>query len=537
MRGNKIIGCLLAGMILWGSVISAADVSASRGLVVRSPLYGDAPLVESVAPQEVLPLFKQLGLPEADSRIVDMDNIVVQRQLAAIGDATYPITPGDVFRLSYANGANRVVVDIQVDSTYQLDIPAIGTIDCAALTFPALKEKVFSSISTMYAHANPQFTLLSTGSFTVTIVGEVDAKTELSSWGLSRLSSTVYHATKYASSREVKVTSLDGTERTYDLFMALRGGKPGADPYLKSGDVVTYVPAEKIVTIGGLVKRPGTYQLREGETLSSLLGLYAGGVLPDGDIQHIRIRRFNPAEHDYDLLSVDCLQEQDLALQQLDAVMVDQVVPSAKSLTVQGAVKVDESVDPSSSATLLGQSSGKIFYQYYPGETLGQMVRALDNRFMITSDLSHAYLVRGGVRVPLDLADILSGKASGDDLVMQADDVVTIPFEQKFVTVSGAVARSGVYAYVPDKTADYYLAIAGGPTSDAKKPEKITIRDKQGEKLDRFGIIPAESTIDVKAKTFVNDLAPAVAVVGIVASVVGIVYNMFLINHYYQTDK
>jgi len=186
---------------------------------------------------------------------------------------------------------------------------------------------------------------------------------------------------------------------------------------------------------------------------------------------------------------------------------------------------------------LLGQSSGKIFYQYYPGETLGQMVRALDNRFMITSDLSHAYLVRGGVRVPLDLAGILSGKASGDDLVMQADDVVTIPFEQKFVTVSGAVARSGVYAYVPDKTADYYLAIAGGPTSDAKKPEKITIRDKQGEKLDRFGIIPAESTIDVKAKTFVNDLAPAVAVVGIVASVVGIVYNMFLINHYYQTDK
>lgn len=122
MRGNKIIGCLLAEMLLWGSVISAADVSASRGLVVRSPLYGNAPLVESVAPQEVLPLFKQLGLPEADSRIVDMDNIVVQRQLAAIGDATYPITPGDVFRLSYANGANRVVVDIQVDSTYQLDI-------------------------------------------------------------------------------------------------------------------------------------------------------------------------------------------------------------------------------------------------------------------------------------------------------------------------------------------------------------------------------------------------------------------------------
>ena len=532
MQGKKSIGCLLLGLLLWGLSLGAADVAPSRGLVVRSPLYGNTAVSESATVQEVLPFYAQLGLPAQDTRIIDMDNIVLERQLAAIGDASYPITPGDTFQLSYANGATRVMVELQVDSTYKLDIPSIGTIDCDGLTFPQLKEKVFSAVGTMNTHANPQFVLLATGSFTVTLLGEVDAKTELVSWGLSRLSSTVYHATKYASSRMVKVTSRDGTEHVYDLFAALRYGKREEDPYLKSGDVVTFVPAPTIVTIGGMVKRPGTYQLLPGESLQDLLGVYAGGVLPDGDIQHIRVRRYDARKRDYDLLDIDCLGNEDLPLQHLDAVMVDQVAPSTRSLVIQGAVKVDESVDPSSSSALLGQSSGKIFYQYYPGETLGQMVRVLSNRFTISSDLAHAYLVRGGVHIPLNIADILSGKTSGDDCLLQSDDEITIPFEQKFVTVSGAVARSGVYAYVPDKTADYYLALAGGLTNEAKGPEKVDVRDKQGQKLERYGIVPAESSIDVKAKTFVSSLGPTIAVVGLVSSVVSIAYNIVMMNHY-----
>ncbi|NMA22058.1 MAG: sugar transporter, partial [Spirochaetales bacterium] len=90
-------------------------------------------------------------------------------------------------------------------------------------------------------------------------------------------------------------------------------------------------------------------------------------------------------------------------------------------------------------------------------------------------------------------------------------------------TVSGPVSRSGVFAYVPEKGVPYYIALAGGLSDDAAYPSSIKVQGPDGKKIDPDGPIPPESTIVVAKNTFVKDLAPTIAVIGLVSSILGII--------------
>ena len=59
---------------------------------------------------------EQLGLPEKNPIAANNDTLLAQRLLMAVSDSTYPVTPGDALRLIYADGVNRISVDLQVDS-------------------------------------------------------------------------------------------------------------------------------------------------------------------------------------------------------------------------------------------------------------------------------------------------------------------------------------------------------------------------------------------------------------------------------------
>ncbi|HPX27826.1 MAG TPA: SLBB domain-containing protein, partial [Treponemataceae bacterium] len=111
------------------------------------------------------------------------------------------------------------------------------------------------------------------------IDGEVTSTGEIEAKGLTRLASVVRpYFTPYSSSRNILVTSASGTIHTYDLFEAERNGDFSQNPYLSPGDRITVQRAERTVTIGGAVERPGTYELLEGENLKELIEIYASGL-------------------------------------------------------------------------------------------------------------------------------------------------------------------------------------------------------------------------------------------------------------------
>ena len=62
----------------------------------------------------------------------------------------------------------------------------------------------------------------------------------------------------------------------------------------------------------------------------------------------------------------------------------------------------------------------------------------------------------------MDLSPMLYDAAFYSDQTVQENDVLVVPFKQYFVSVAGAVLKPGRYPYVPDRTYDYYIGLAGG---------------------------------------------------------------------------
>ncbi|MDT4762337.1 polysaccharide biosynthesis/export family protein [Sphaerochaeta sp. PS] len=508
---------ILSLLLLISTLLFAAD---GAGLVVRSSLFGpealpSSPSLKSLSLQSYS---DQLGLESAQG-----EESAESRVLRAISNAAYPVTPGDTFRLVYLDGLKTITVDLQVDEKGSVTIPGLGTIQCSGLTFSQVKQEILTMVQTYHSYSNPLLILTGTGAFSVSVVGEVGATRVVPVWGLSRLSSVVYGATAYASTRAISIQGSDGSTHTYDLYLALRKGVLDQDPLLKSGDIITIPRSAKTVVLAGNVYSPGTYQLKAGEGLKELVSYYGGGVLSQADVQKIRVQRYNVKNGGWEMQYVDLFSGKEEGLQHLDQVIVDTVAPSVRTVTIEGAVAASEVYDSLSSTALVGTSSGRIFYQFYPGESVRQMLQTISARLMTVSDLDGTYLLRDQKKIPLKAQQILYAQDPNADLVLENGDTFIIPFTQRFVSVSGAVVRSGVFAYVPDKGANYYLALAGGLSDDASVPTSVKVYGPNGEKLDSGGVIPPESTIRIAKNTFIKDIAPTVAVIGLVSSILGIV--------------
>ncbi len=504
-------------LLLFSTLLFSADAS---GLVVRSPLFGPDSLTPALngGSLELQSYAEQLGLP-----LEQGEEKPENRVLSAISNGSYPVTPGDRFRLVYLDGLQTVTVDLQADEKSTVTIPGLGTVNCCGLSFIEVKKEILAMVQTYHSYSNPQLILTGTGSFSVTVVGEVGGTRVVPVWGLSRLSSVVGSATPYASTRNILITHSDGSSATYDLYLALRKGVLDQDPLLRSGDVITIPRAEKIVVLAGTVYAPGTYQLQEGQTLKDLVSSYGGGVLNNADVQKIRVQRFNKANGAWEVTYADLFGGKPMALQHMDQVVIDTLKSSVRTVTIEGAVAASEAYDSLSSTALMGTPSGRIFYQFYPGESVRQMLTSIAPRLMTVSDLDGSYLLRGEKRIPLKAQQILYGDDPNADLALESGDTFIIPFSQRFISVSGGVVRSGVFAYVPAKGVNYYISLAGGLSDDASFPTSIKVYGPSGEKLDNVGEIPPESTIKVAKTTFVKDIAPTVAVIGLVTSVLGIV--------------
>jgi protein involved in polysaccharide export with SLBB domain len=78
--------------------------------------------------------------------------------------------------------------------------------------------------------------------------------------------------------------------------------------------------------------------------------------------------------------------------------------------------------------------------------------------------------------------------------------------------VSGAVAVPGRYPYIPERTWDYYIALAGGFT-ERNTRDVINMTDANGRKMQKTDIISPETVIVAETNDFLyhfNRIAPIV---------------------------
>ena len=458
---------------------------------------------------------------------VTVKEVSTRTPQVAISNPDYMVTSGDVYNLSYVAGTTPVSYSIIVDSTYKIKGSILASLDASGKSYLTLKKQVEEIVSKNYPMSAVQFNLVTPSSFTVTVKGEVTSTKEENAWALTRLSSVISGCqTSYSSTRDIKITSSSGKTKTYDLFKATRFGDLSQDPYLRPGDIIEIQRANRKVTISGSVERPGTYELLKGENLLTLISYYGNGLTAQADTTRIELLRLLNTE---EKTGKRIYLNENVIKDDYELVYYDQVtIPSYQTLKpvifVEGAVLV--ATDDSG---IQQDSSNRVPYRFESGTNYAQFVRNNIHLFSSVSDTENAYIIRKGEIIPLNVSEMLYDADFYSDFELEENDILRIPFKQLFVIVSGAVHQPGKYPYIPDRTYDYYVNLAGGFIHEKNAGDAVRIVNINGEKLSKSDLITPETIIDAKSNSFLyffNQYAPILttllSVVGTTLSVIAV---------------
>ncbi|MFA6937970.1 MAG: SLBB domain-containing protein [Treponema sp.] len=414
----------------------------------------------------------------------------------ALSSPEYPVTAGDIYTLAFLANNTPVSYSISVDASYQIRIANLTVLDAKGKTFLELKKLVEKIVTENYRMSGVQFVLTTPAVFNVIIKGEVQETQTKKAWALSRLSSVISDfTTEYSSTRDITITSSDGKKKTCDLFKAERNGDLAQDPYLQPGDVVTINRISRIVTIAGAVERPGTYELLKGENIQELIKIYGGGLKEKADTSRARIVRSKdsvnlPGDEMY-LTKKDF--DNNFELLCFDSIIIPSYTDLMPVVFFEGAIysKTNEELE----------ASTRVALTFTPGENYATILRSNKDKFSASSDTKNAYIIRQGKQIPIDIDSLLYDASIYSPEYVQANDTLLVPFKQYFISVSGAVQKPGRYPYIPNRSWDYYVGLAGGFTTQ-NSFEKIQITDIYGKLLTKDDVITPETTIEAKSNSF-----------------------------------
>jgi len=214
-------------------------------------------------------------------------------------------------------------------------------------------------------------------------------------------------------------------------------GDIAEDIALKPGDTLTILQIPgwsdigRSATIKGEVQFPGSYGINEGERLSTLIkraGGFRESAFPSGAV--------------------------------LERVEVRQMEEKGRQELIRRIEASTSSVHFSPAST--GQDQAAIL------QAVQQQQTQTLNRLRSEPAVGRLVITISG--------NIKDWEGTPADVFLRAGDVVTIPRKPNFVLAYGQVYNPTAITYVPGKTADWYLAQAGGPTELALKKAIYVIR-------------------------------------------------------------
>jgi polysaccharide export outer membrane protein len=234
-------------------------------------------------------------------------------------------------------------------------------------------------------------------------------------------------------------TQLIGSQEQVTIAAALSAGADsGTDLLLRNGDVLSvsqrpgWSDLGASVTLRGEVVHPGTYGIRPGERLSSLVKR-AGG--------------FSPSAYPYGAvltrLEVQQLEEKSYA----DTIQRVREQQTALKLASAASSDPDEKISDESA--------------YVQWQTTLNTLMNNPPSGRVTIQVS---------------SDLRNWQNSARDITVRNGDVLTVPKRPSFVVVQGQVYGPTALAYQPGKSAHWYLLRAGGPTNLANKKAMFVIR-------------------------------------------------------------
>lgn len=243
------------------------------------------------------------------------------------------------------------------------------------------------------------------------------------------------HAADLTTYQWTSDAKLTGQHEPIQISMAM-SGDPQANAPLHNGDVVTVRQLPEwndlgaTITLKGEVQAPGTYGIRPGERLSSILER-AGGFLPSAYpygaiLERVEVRQLETKEQDKLILRV---KDAEGSLQNLP-----ETTPAQKQAKEMA----------------LGQYQTTLM-ELNTNPPVGRVTIRISSR-------------------------IDRWKSTAADIDVRAGDILFIPKRPDYVMVTGQVFNPAAVSYRPGKSAKWYLSQSGGPTTTANRKAIFVIR-------------------------------------------------------------
>lgn len=456
---------------------------------------------------------------------------VEERLQLAVSSIDYPVTPGDIYQLSFREPSGSIVTrQFQVDGLSILDMGVFGKINASNMTFYELKRNIEEMIRKNYTYSTPSLSIVSPGVFRVSVREGTARVQYVTAWGLSRLSEVVASVDMpNASIRDVERISRDGMSEHFDLLKASSAPVEGGDPFVRPGDTIVLHQAVRTIELRGEVQRPGRFELLENEDLKELIDLFGKGFTNKADHERIRVIRSSGGTGRIEIVSFEKAREATMGLADGDIVIVENKTSKLAQVWFVGAVVTraqERDVVPSAGIQGGGAGSasgaGKFFHTIGEGTMLSDVLQEVRFSILPSADTSSALVKkpRSGSGQVVDLKHLLDGLDLSGDIELVPDTVIFIPELRPTVSVAGAVINPGSFTYFPGAPAEYYISLSGGFNPEQNRGGSFNVYNQYGKKRHGDqGVMPGDN-IFVKSNAWGYKMERAIPVLIPIAALV-----------------
>lgn len=414
----------------------------------------------------------------------------------------YRLGPGDEVIIDIF-GANQVTLRNKISPEGSINVDVLGPLYLSGMTIEEankyLKRKlagIYGGLNRSSAGTDIRLSLGQIRSIQVNVLGDVN---HAGTYVVSAFS-TVFHVLYLAggvvepgSLRNITVNRAGKVVGEVDVYDFLMNGTRESDIRLEEGDVVMVKPYTCLVKIGGEVKRPMYFEMKDGESLQDLID-YAGGFAGGAFTDNVTVVRQNGRS--YEVRTVDAADFKGFKMQNGDEVTVSQLNSYYENkLTISGAV-------------------------YQPGtyefggevKTVRQLVAkaggVLPDAFLNRAVLHREHDDKTLEVISVNLGKVLSGEAA--DIVLQKNDELYVTSvsdlrETGTMAISGMVANPGVFPFARNTTVEDLIIMAGGLREGASLARVDIARRKR----DASGLVQSDEVgelISISLKDgFVDD--------------------------------
>lgn len=407
-------------------------------------------------------------------------------------DGSYVLDYGDSIEIQIIGSiSDTMIANVRRDGS--ISIEDIGRISIAGLSLEKASDLIQAKVSEAFIGATSFVSIVGLRDIQILVSGDAFNPGIYTVSGNSNALHVLSMAggiNENGSYREIEIIRDGNILETIDLYDVFIYGKSNYGRRLRSGDSILVKPSQKLVKIEGGIKRSFVYELKQDETLDTLVN-YANGFKDNADLSYLKIDSFDEAGITSKNIGLDDLS--DILPKSGDSLFVGE--HKFIKVNITGSVKSPGLYTLGQSDTLskLIERAGGYTQTAYPfaGILNNERTKELNKfaneqvyqnliKFLASPQLqaipgqsgmdyqSIGFMlqelkkspVSGRIMAEFDLDEIKFNQSK--DTSLEDGDEVIIPTITQQVYVYGEVNSPGTLRYRPGMDFNYYISNKGG---------------------------------------------------------------------------